>query len=738
MKHTHTPATDGNTILKTWCVALLFLMSISIAFSLSYPKEGFITQDYQQGSIQEFLFNSNYVTTPLIYTKNLQSNNEQLAISYDFDSDGNEEMFVAANSSIRVYRGETLTLNQTITTVYKVSTYYLFSYLGNTYLVVNMPEVTTPVIAIYVNSGGTFTLTMQRPVANAKGSDPYVDATTLQCGNYGSCLYFEHDFAGYMTIYSFNLTDSYIGAATLPYRVRFAGAGMALFYSSFPFSAIYHDDGLNDLYFYSDTQSDNKLTIQSIMYNRTTGLVTQESPLTINDVAYSKATNTVNGVFNENGGYQVAGGYVKESNGKLYSYSANYINGNWAIYDSHSVTPEKPIIKLGNAFSCKVFSNDFNPNYCIIAYSANSTMILGATDYGVGLLQSDEVYATTSNFTNYFTPQNRQRIAHAIVAEHQTPNDVLISDFLTPYGIYTLTQPDYFLGYATLQPVFHYPYNVVSASVQPMSLKNSPYYDLLQLTPTNVIYISDGFITPGAQIDSYTINPCINQPIKLNTTIGITIQPKSYHDYYTVRARSYVYYNSAFQQDSNWSSFDFSGAFFSFNFVANQTGTYTMRMEAQDSQTSSIDVISLSYTVSPNGNEYGACQTTVTGIIANTTTPNTGDVAYNNTATATNNTFTSGVRGTARDVGMPTDIFVIMVILGVDIVVILSGMGNEYLSQHLKTLVFFIFFVDLSALILAGITGLLSTTFIIVLITLVLIVGAIWISSVLLKNSQGG
>ncbi len=189
------------------------------------------------------------------------------------------------------------------------------------------------------------------------------------------------------------------------------------------------------------------------------------------------------------------------------------------------------------------------------------------------------------------------------------------NEILTGFGVFEFGEQE-LIGDSDLTLLWSMPKQngaALSVDVEDIGLE-----DILLATPTRLWYIDDLFINQEAFITDYTINPCINVPIQVNTsmTVTITVDDDAGEPNDLVQARVFVYYGAANEQGGLWSplSDHVGGAEFTFpGFVMDEITTNgVIRMEARDDQIpEGLDVVTVPFIVSTTGVEFGECITTV-------------------------------------------------------------------------------------------------------------------------------
>lgn len=728
---------------KIFIFLCIFSIFSCIAYARDYSLLGFDVQDFSLASGGVLTaFNQNFQGTPYIYSRILQNNVSVSPLYYDIDGDGLNEVFGFSGQSVYIYHGKELTLvnsfvaNTTLTG--EIEDAGIFSYSGNTYLVLLVAYASGDTYALnYIHDTGyNFNnVYMKRAAGNtAVWTKTYGKASAVNCYSLDCLLVqFSNSFGTPIT-QSFKLTDVNLsGAYISPISLQFDTADNQFSYKpSTPFNVVHQDidnDGIED-FLISYTYNSN-LKITAIYINNSYNPKLKASTQLFSSV--SQATNIVTGTFNPFF-KSFAGAYLDTSN-KHHTYSGYFSSPSFSAYASHSSIFSSASSAISDTFGCKIFTNDDNNNYCVIGYtSQNATYVMGSTDFGVPFLSADTIIAPTSNNSNYYVPSmsTLTGIAHGINAN---PNS-LYTDFITPFGIYSLTDVNGVLGTGSLTRIFAMPNNLQNVVIIPSKLTTSPLYTLLMQSSTNLISITTNETINAPEISAYSVNPCLNQGAwNLSTAVSVTIQPKSYLNAYDVSARAILYYNDINIQDSNWTQFLASNTIFSFNFIANETiNNGVLRLMAKD--TNQIETYhDFTFSVGLNGIPYNSCQSSGTLIEPEETVNN--QTFNNQPLTNTNNALRYNFDRQAETLGVPPLIFFIMIIGGINFVILLASLSRPELSHHLGTVLVGIVIMDIFVIVLATFLGVISSALLIILIVILIIIGVLYLTYVWNKTSSG-
>jgi hypothetical protein len=745
-------------MMKITLFLILFFISFSFFVSATlyplkeYSSQGFSDQMYSsiEAQSQNILFNSNYLSTygaPIYYVRNVVANQMQSPIYADLGS-GDFKIFAASANSILVYQDKTLQLNQTLTFENLVQKYKVFSFDNVTYLVVIdsqfiYPVQVTPIMTVLKYNNSAFEVLQKRNFSDKHfyQPDPLGDDMAVECNGdrcvmavmvTGSTAY------QFVKAAPFNLTA--VTNDTLD-SMELGSIGSGSIKTSKPFEIVSKDidsDGLKEFMTAGSNGADMRIFTGRYLDNGTLVFLANSSIAATSSSGFG--SNLVLGSFNTGSISTMAVSY-KDTNNKIRMMSMYWSGTNWVKYSTgHSSSYCPAITAMSNTFLCKVFTNDNEANYCVLGYTNNNaTVMMAATDFGVGFLETDTVTALGTNFTNYFIPDTytMQILAHGINTNNNIQSGIYITDFMTPFGIYSISQPNYFTGTASLNLDWSLPHNIISSIITPVRAESSPYYDILAESASSLIYIDDKFISPNAEIDAYTINPCVNQPFLLNTSVQITVTPKSYNDIYNVAAKAILYYGNINEQAANFTAFFPSGSTMSFDFIANKSITNgKIRLETKDDNNNEIEYIDIPFSVSTTGNAFGTCLTSVSDIIATNLALNVTADLYDENVTMTDNFVRKQVTRQANSMGIPTLLFVLLILFGADFIIFVAAISNPTMAVHTAAILTGILFFDLFGLIIGTMIGIVPVAFMVTLIIILVIIGAMYLANFFNKTTS--
>lgn len=389
----------------------------------------------------------------------------------------------------------------------------------------------------------------------------------------------------------------------------------------------------------------------------------------------------------------------------MFSYLASH-----SALDRYPEIQDADGVMISNVMGANTdYSNpgEFN-TFCVAGYNtdAHQLEILCGSPNTLLVTQTLEFFYDAADFN--ITP-DRYRI-HSLTHSgdyfdyfHHSGYDPFNPDeFITPFGILT---PNYnntgifatctFLGFCGLDS--QYDFGVNNLTLTGADFNATGAADIIGLTDTKLYKFSSGY--DNVQCDSetcfnsYTIDPCLNQTWERNTAVEITIKPQDV-ELNNMQARAILYYGSDNAMDSGFSADITAGNSAILSFTANKTTALsTLRMQVRQGNTSAVDTIDLSFSVSESGAVLGSCTTNV--IVGET--PEESETASSETGTSantpTNNAITRGLDAIGAVFSIPAAILwlLFMALLAVLLVVYFSYLPNiGLIIMVVETLLFFL------------------------------------------------
>ena len=727
----------------------LFFISVSaVSYTKnSMDKKGFFDGSYMDKlsfltNTQDMLFNENYKSTPNIYPAVNPSNQSAQPVWTDLNQDGINYLILNTAGTIRVLQNKTLTpvftFNpQTCNDVIDLSVFYA----DKPHLVVTCEYTEKISTSIYEWNGTRFNLDN---TYNTTGT--YNDGFAMNCDNSFICVsVYRSGLMAPMSYFQLQ-ADVYDNLST-----NLTIAGYLPRINNLPVGDV-DSDGINEFILLNENLGSggyvkiarikyNDAGFISVMNNKTT-IVLGTNPGYILSApllgAYTDISeNTVVFAASTSAG-------VAFSSGKYRLFAVHFSGGSWQKIAQYPDLYEVSGWVTSNTFEAAINPYSNKNDFCVISYQLdtveNATILTCANGHNLPFLTSSVEMYTLENYTGMFNtvpwlsePHTQYGLTYSVNAENDGRSTIL-----TRAGIFK-ANPDArtrVYGFGELERVYNNP--IDDATLFPISLKNSPYYDLLAQSTTSIFYIDD-LTSPDTVALTFTKvgnYPCFNQQWKINTTVGISFKINSYLDLYQVRYRGFLYYGTADEQLINWSAFITSGTVNFLGFKANSTtlSPQILRVEFEDDSGHS-GIYSTTFNVGYTGVDE-TCQETGAGVEVIDQTKNQTSPYYNPN-TIQDNYVKRQIYAQSSALGIPIILFFLIVMVGVNIVVFISGMSSPQLREHLGAFLIFLILIDFFSIIIATFLGIISPAFIISLIALILIAAAFMLAKHFNKSAAG-
>lgn len=558
--------------------------------------------------------------------KNLASPNVVPMVS-DLDSDGINEIIAVDGVNIRLYQTSSLTILDAYSSSVTITSMYIYDIDGDSLKEIIVAGNNDMEI---VQWNGT---DMSADVTFANGLTGYETGTpniAIACVDTDNCLViYEEREAGavgnsgaieYATFNSTNIVNlgeidasannDVICLSNIPemQTADIDGDG----YTEYIASAGDVDDGKIHLYVIY-VNSTNNLTVEQ------TGTRTMRSLTDSCDTSSTYFTSPL--VFDIDGassdGLEIVAGYQIDSD----EFEMASFSKTCAFEDEYPEVFDSDGIILSNPFRANAFPDTGDVDFCVMGYdTADGFLDLTCASEQTGNLVETEEFKSNvapAEVLTFNVTAGYHSVAHAVQTSVQTTDGTNLHEVLTAYGVWELEWAGFFGSVNRLDLIWENPKG--DSAVIMSDVENVGKNDVLALTSTNLWYIDDGFTNSVAEIDEYTINPCIDATWKVNTTVSVQLTIEDFDDDDVAgRIKFFSAYPTTVLYDSGWSINASSGTTFSFGFTANETTSngglvmYATDVENYGDNTS-IGIYPVS--VSTSGVEYGDCITTETGII---------------------------------------------------------------------------------------------------------------------------
>lgn len=283
---------------------------------------------------------------------------------------------------------------------------------------------------------------------------------------------------------------------------------------------------------------------------------------------------------------------------------------------------------MSNIFLADIFTDTTTTDFCTMIPDQRTDeselhILCGSLSTGSGVQHKDlRIEFDTFNFTQVnntyaFIGHSTSQKVNAQTTGQGTSD---VSEFVTPLGILEATDISCTLG--SCEDAF----TILFANPQTLSLfmtndyENTTRADALTYTTNTLQYIDDGFSKSDAQFINITYNPCINQPIKINSTFQITVIGFD-ADGDDINVNASVYVGTNFVNNTPWTGNITPNAqnriTTSFIYTLRNSSTnagVTVRIRDNDQEIITQE-ITTNLNVRSSGNSFGECIQTTTFIV---------------------------------------------------------------------------------------------------------------------------
>lgn len=364
-------------------------------------------------------------------------------------------------------------------------------------------------------------------------------------------------------------------------------------------------------------------------------------------------------------GYEIMVGYAIDYQDDFKVAELKSTDGSITQYHPDSFNLEGFLIS--NPFRIDCYPDSNQNELGILSYDETHDELILLCSTSSSAYANDDCEYSDFSLTGFQIDSNLYTIGssiHSFNADSDSQDEIM-----TSWGVLNPESPSFFpiTNICTSDIEQYYTFSNESVYFYiPNDYQNVSRADIIYSGEGRLGYIDDGFTNDGAEIDNFTIDPCINGAWALNTTVGVYV--RAIDDYDMVQSRVYLYYNTPYEKLSNWSTAIVSGNTAPHLFVngANVTiGTGTVRIEVRDTNDpSDIDYAEELFSVDNTGNgfKYGDCTTTFdyeTSYDEDEEDSGTG-VGY--IGTESDNSLKSGAENFAKQTNLPVIVIFLIVL----------------------------------------------------------------------------
>lgn len=748
--------------MKLGYLIILFFVFSSLPV-LAYNQTGTYDKDFLIDGIGFF---NDEITSDSTSTRTLSIPRQSPLIA-DLDYDGTDEIIVLDDSTFRLYHGSSLDIVDAyaLPSGDRFSNTIIFDIDGDSLpeIIISMPERNEIHIVEY--NGTSF---YEEYLIDMDGNTNHATGSTggdvmIQCRGVNDCFssYVDEQDTGFTP--GFTKTRRIYGAffnstnISSEKELDNTGAGFQTYCmpSLGGISVIdYNNDGDKEYIFsamQSGGSSDEEIEIFWINV-QTNGSVSKDHQASVtapDDIVAALNSDTPVYCDNSNGNIDDGSGQAGEkpavlftsplvfdidgssSNGKEAvigfmidqdSYKMNSYDSSGSFLDDYPEILTSDGVIVSNVVRANTFTDTGAVDFCVMGFrqSDNFLVFTCASEQTGQLTETDQFDFDFSSLYNISSDPNLYtNMIHAVDMSRDTTDGNNLNEILSSYGIFELD----FSGLNELFLIYESP--IEDLSVIASDPEKVGQLDLIGVSDTNIWYIDDGFSNSPATITDYYISPCIDSVWQLNTSVEVRITASDVNGD-QVSARSVLYQGTTNEQDSGYSGNYTSGTTFTFEQIANKTGTnQELGLYAIDTINGIADEIDIAYSVGTSGVVNGECSTEVTINATGAEADSAGNESL--TPQETNPVKNSLIEiNSFLKIGL-TAIWLLIIII-VDIVLI-SGTREYFKGWESRYIFAILALIDVSLVILGAILLVVPVWLIILLIILGIAISVIWVVS---------
>lgn len=617
----------NGTINTAAVIILIALMSLSALALEEIPRVG----GENHFSLGTGFFNEQ-MTADTTASRGL-TNPSQSPLVADLDGDNINEIIVIDSGNIRLYEGSTLTIVDAygLTSDDELSNVFIYDIDGDNRTEIIVAEAVDEWLHIIEYNVSNF---YNQSRFDLSGLDHVAGADmVLGCRAEDDCAIFYADSTtgggGADDIFAVHFNSSSIGSETSMDTTSWAN-GVACFPGIRALEIEDYDNDGIDEYIISYAENDNSAQLAVVILamdvsssssttevdiNEDVSSFSQGLSCTLNDRWFSFTPPLV---FDIDGSPSNGMEFVIGIRTDADSYQMRSYESDGDFLDDYPEVIDRDGLIISNVFLMNAFPDTGTVDFCVLGFNDHS-VDPAQTELTCASEQTGEVIETNvftgSQLYNISDVANITKyMAHSAQHSTETTDGSNLQELVSTFGIWSL---DYSgatcaLGGACDMDLIYEIANTEGAVIS-VDAERVGRDDLIVLRPTNIHYIDDGFTNTGGAISEYVINPCLDSTWQVNTSVGVQITVTDV-DGDNVAARAILYDGDSNEQDSGWSANFSSGTTISFGFIANTTvSTGVLTLLARDTgNPTEEDEITLTFSVSSTGVEFGDCTTATT------------------------------------------------------------------------------------------------------------------------------
>lgn len=683
--------------------SLILLIGINIV-GASYSNVGGNSLTYYQGNNSKF---NDLITGDMSITRAL-GNPEYAPLIEDLDNDGELEIIVFDDPTIRIYDSE-LILQNTLTT----------SIAGDSKALIyikNMGGSDLKEIMVFrdrlnsgsISYGGIYNYNGTHAYSIRNVSAPFGSIArelALGCNDLGQCLLVgaKSITGGASTVGDIKATGFNITHTGNVTEIDQTGSVAYPRYCLSRFRTIpvvdQDNDGIDEFIItYLKTHSSlNKVGISTIsLHDDLTPIIETDVEGSENTYDISPSSSSVTCktslaesiftsplVFDMDGvqsnGLELVYGAMTDSD-EFRMYSYEWTGSAYSSLDSYPKIYEADGQLISNVFRATAQSDSpINTDFCVMGIRKNIDRldVVCASEQATGIetIEYNFDISTRYNITDVYG--SLAVMAHSIQSDGDLTDGNDLTEILTSYGIFRLESS----GGSEL---LGNPYDLTllwespqqNIAIVPQDLDNKGWQDLIGITSSNLWVYQDNTINEQPDITGGTVNPPLYVTWKINTSLEIRVQITDAEND-LVSAKVVIYEGHSNEQNSGWQENFTSGTTFPFTgFQLNQTiGAGTITIYYKDNQHTENLSRSYPFSVANDGAEFGSG---ISEIISDEIIE--AEAEDNITYTPNNNNLRTAVINTSNSIGVDPITILLLGIIAITITCLGSFKENPVLG----------------------------------------------------------
>ena len=595
----------GGVILPIF-LFFIILLSISVLGVDSYTQIGGDNQDFRLGTgFWNSARTDDCLTGEITCSIASISSADFMPLVADLDNDGTNEIVVVDGLNIRLYQDSDLSIVDSYINNGTPTNIILFDIDGDNYTEIILSDDDTIDIIEY---NGT-NIYEQAEFSIHEG---FTDTMAIQCRGVNDCASIGHEYNGFNSMIAEGFNSTGVFSVN---DVILADSDFCSFVDGTNDNPLHtmsvadlNNDGTEEYVFSVGeyVAPGPRLRVAGFSLNTTHGTqifdysTSVYGPATGNCNAMSAYTSPL--VYDIDGssgnGKEIVFAFMNTATTfKIYSLSST-----GAFMDDYpeATSGEGSLLSnvvMVNAFESRPGSDAVD--FCVMGYLPEQNQLVCGSEIP-GQLQEHEIFNYDTTGITYNSSAGYELMIHSADMDSELENGKNLDEITSSYGVFRL---DHVTGDNNLELLWENPKG--ESVLYNIDVEKSGVDDLLIMTSSHLWYIDDNFVNANAEVSRYRTNPSIEFTIRTNETIHVELYCTD-DESDNVQGSITGYLGHSNEQFSGWSSSFVSGQSISLTFEANVTiGAGTLRLSCRDINHNISDNVSVSFSVSNNGIQFG-------------------------------------------------------------------------------------------------------------------------------------